>query len=298
MRSSLEFFLGLLEEQYPACVAWEDFSGTHGPALALLQQMGFVSIEPGLHPMPSCSHCEGVPYRLGERYLCNRCLSTIDRRHLCVWQIDQYGFLSWLAWQLRLQGGVRQIDDQLWQLGSGESGEERFECFFVRGGALLEAAKSRLSAYRSTVVLYSVPWLRDRSSPSRWVCLLEILDLGRALTLANREALLRDASRVRFDLHSGTLWAGHTVLGEVPMGSKEHAFLRCLADHLDTFVSYPDIKHFVLQYSGSTDTTEEATYCQLLKSRIKKKWVPGIDRLIVTSNKADGYRLRGVVEAY
>jgi hypothetical protein len=49
----------------------------------------------------------------------------------------------------------------------------------------------------------------------------------------------------------------------------------------------------VLRRAGSTDTTEEATFCQGLKSRIKKKWVPRIDELIATTNKGDGYRLRG-----
>jgi hypothetical protein len=62
------------------------------------------------------------------------------------------------------------------------------------------------------------------------------------------------------------------------------------------YVAYEDIKHHVLQYSGSTDTTEEATFCQRLKkNRIKKRFVPAIDRLIVTgiacaasSRKAEG----------
>src|SRR5436190_1163694 len=45
--------------------------------------------------------------------------------------------------------------------------------------------------------------------------------------------------------------------------------------------------------SGRTDTTEEATFCQKLKSRIKERSVPRIDELLVTSNKGDGYRMKG-----
>ena len=52
----------------------------------------------------------------------------------------------------------------------------------------------------------------------------------------------------------------------------------------------------MLHATGSTDETEEATFCQGLKTRIKKKWVPGIDLLLTTTNKADGYRLRGFSE--
>ena len=83
----------------------------------------------------------------------------------------------------------------------------------------------------------------------------------------------------------------------MPFGSKEYHFLACLAESIDRFVAYGDIKHEVLRRSGSRDTTEEATFCQKLKRRIKeKRWIPAIDRLIATTNKADGYRLRGYAE--
>ena len=45
--------------------------------------------------------------------------------------------------------------------------------------------------------------------------------------------------------------------------------------------------------SGGID---EATFCQKLKSRIKEEYIPGIDRLVVTRNKGDGYRLRAQAE--
>ena len=77
------------------------------------------------------------------------------------------------------------------------------------------------------------------------------------------------------------------------MGSKEYFFLDCLARHLDTFVPYADLKREVLRRSGSKDSRDEATFCQRLKSAIKKKRIPEIDRFVVTTNKADGYRLRG-----
>jgi hypothetical protein len=50
--------------------------------------------------------------------------------------------------------------------------------------------------------------------------------------------------------------------------------------------------------TGCTDDTEEATFCQGLKSRIKKKWVLSIDRIITTTNKGDRHRLRGYAESY
>ena len=128
------------------------------------------------------------------------------------------------------------------------------------------------------------------------VSLLAILRLGNALTVPDRTQLLRDRGDVRFDPRSGTLIVGDAWQGEVPVGSKEFFFLLCLSEHLDQFVAYDDIKHFVLQHSGSKDTTEEATFCQGLKSRIKKKWIAKIDLLLATTNKGDGYRLRARVE--
>ena len=71
--------------------------------------------------------------------------------------------------------------------------------------------------------------------------------------------------------------------------------MHCLAEQSDRFVSYADLKRFILQQSGSLDTTEEATVCHRLKNRIKKQWIPQIDWLLVTTNKGDGYRLRAHV---
>jgi hypothetical protein len=297
MTASLEFLLGLLECE-PAVVAQEDFEGAHGEALRLWQQMGFVGKEPGRNRVTSCPHCgEGVPYRIAARYVCPRCGSQVDPRHLLLWPVDREVFLRWLAEQLHLRGGVRRIDDHLWQLGTWEAGDVVSECFYRRPGPLSDVARKRLTAYRNAVVLFGVSLPDDAATRHRpSVSLLELLRLGESLTVLSLERVLHKDGSVRFDPESGALWAGDVWLGEVPRGSKEFSFLECLAAHLDSFVPYADLKHFVLHRSGSTDETEEATFCQGLKSRIKKKWVPKLDQVIATTNKADGYRLRGHVE--
>ena len=74
MRASLEFFLGLLDREEPAHVSQDDLESRHGKALRLWRRMGFLSREAGMNPVASCPHCgEGVPYRVEDRYVCNRC---------------------------------------------------------------------------------------------------------------------------------------------------------------------------------------------------------------------------------
>lgn len=99
------------------------------------------------------------------------------------------------------------------------------------------------------------------------------------------------------DLDSLPITTGETWLGEVPVGTKEYHFVARLAADLDHFVPYADLKRDVLRLAGSRDETEEVTFCQKLKSRVKARYVPRIDGLIVTTNKADGYRLRAEGEA-
>jgi hypothetical protein len=89
---------------------------------------------------------------------------------------------------------------------------------------------------------------------------------------------------------------GNAYLGDVPIGSKEYHLLVRLAAEQDRFVAYSDLKHYVLRQSGSTDTADEASFCQSLKSRIKKKWIAKIDLLLATTNKSEGYRLRARTE--
>lgn len=294
--SSIEFLLGLLEADDPAAAAWEDLQGPHAESLRLWQTMGFLDQEPARNPIPGCPHCgQGVPFLLGERFLCNRCFSSVDRRHLLLWRLNREGFLHWLAAQLRLQGGPRRIDDRLWQLGTFEEHGVVSECFYQQRGVLSDAGRNRLASYRSVLVFYGL-FRSNRSEQGAltWVSLLEILRLGESLGVIDRSQVLQRGGEVRFDPESGTVTVGHSRMGEVPVGSKEYFLLLCLAQHRDRFVSYADIKHFVLRRTGSKDTTEEATFCHRLKNRIKRKgWVPTIDRLLATTNKGDGYRMRG-----
>jgi DNA-binding winged helix-turn-helix (wHTH) protein len=295
MLSDLEFVLGLLAQADPAFAGFEDVTGPHAHVLRLWQHQGFLAMEPELQRVPSCPHCrEGTPTDVGNRLLCGRCLSSIDRRHLLHWRFDLAAFLTWLARSLRLHGDIRQHDECLWQLGSFTDRGTVTECFFCRGRPS-EHATARLLAYRNAIVLTALPTTETVAGfRGPTFSLLDVLGQthGRCI-VADLPQLLFGNGAVRFDAESGALWIGDTWLGEVPVGSKEYHLLACLAENLDHFVPYADLKHEVLRRSGSHDGTDEATFCHKLKRRIKEKSVPDIDRLIATTNKADGYRLRG-----
>lgn len=294
--SSAAFLLALLDRDDPACVAHEDFEGAHGEALRAWQELGFVSREPGLNPTAGCPYCdEGAPYQIGGRYLCAACRSEIQPGFLWLWPLDRDALLRYVSTGLRLWGGVRPIDGRLWQLGSGTAEGGPIECFYRRRGPLSDAAQRRLDAYRRVLVLHG-PSMPPEPGRAVWVPLVELFHPNGSPAIPGLNTLLRTRGAVRFDTHSGALWVGATLLGEVPVGSREFFFLQCLAEQLDHFVPYADLKREVLLRSGSTDSTEEATFCQVHKSRIKKRWVPAIDRLIGTTNKGDGYRLRGHAE--
>ena len=298
MSASLEFLLGLLEQDEPPYVASEDLDGEHGPALRTWQALGFLSDEPAINPRASCPHCDGgVPYRLDERYVCAICRSVVDGKHFFLYQVDHDAFLQWLAAQLNLRGGVRRIEERLWQLGTWEADGEVLECFYRNGGVLAEVGRMRLSAYRRTLVFYglSVPPKTERFA-GPCVSLLELLKLKESLAVTDLRPLLRVRGNVRFDDQSGVLWVGDESVGEVPVGSKEFYFLDCLTRHRDCFVSYADLKSEILRRSGNRDTRDEANFCQRCKSRIKRHFMPQIDRLLVTTNRAEGYRLRAFVE--
>src|SRR4051794_10702973 len=218
MRDGVELLLGLLDADGPAAVAQEDLAGPGGPVLRRCQDLGFLGREPLSNPVPGCPRCaEGAPYRLGARYVCNHCRSLIDPRELLLWPLDRDAFLGWLAGRLTLTGGVRRIDDALWQLGTrAEQGDVR-ECFYRGVHPLSEPARARLGAYRSVLVFHglSAPPADDAPSGSR-LSLLEVLRPGESLEVADLATLLRPAGAVRFDEHTGTLWAGDAPLGEVP----------------------------------------------------------------------------------
>ena len=293
MRNSIEFILGLLESDRTAYVSAEDWEGEHGAMLRSWQGMGLMEKEPGVNPVASCPHCEeGVPYQLQGRLLCDSCHSTVDPRYLLLWRLNLAAFLGWVADRWALLGGVRRIDEQLWQLGTMKIAGGIYECFYRRVGRMSEAARNRLAAYRQSIVLCGAA-LPDAAEAVRrpHLCLVELLHYDGALSLADPSLLLRPRGAVRFDAASGTLWAGQTWLGEVPVGSKECHFLDVLAQNLDRFVPYADLKYAVLQRSGGSDSRDEATFCHRIKSRIKHAFVPQIDQFVVTANKGEGYRL-------
>lgn len=297
MDAAIEFLLRLLDHHPVALVDWDDLHGRFSALLAACQAAGFLSLLPKRHPRPSCPSCgEGVPYPLGGRHLCDLCYAEIDPRHLQCWPLDLPAFLGWLAAQLHLRGEVRSVDGRFWQLGAYGGDAGPCECFFSLGGRVSGAARERLLAHRSAVVLYG--WRRPSGAESlaaSTVSLLEVLGLGEALRATHWAA--RGAGAVLFDALSGRLDAGGAWCGEAPPGSREHAFLACLASCQGRFVGYARIKQEVLRATGGRDTRDAASFCHRLKSRIKKRHVPGIDSLVSTSNRGDGYRLLARREA-
>jgi len=299
VRSDVEFLVGLLNHDDPAYVAAEDFDDTHGAALRHWQKIGFVSREPSPNPIPSCPHCEeGVPYAINGRFFCPFCHCPVDARDLLVWRLDVEAFLRWVVQQLGLRGGLRRAGDDLWQLGAGAVEGELFECFFCRSGNISESGSARIAAHRNVLVFVcatavpAVPGI-----PARLISLVDLLDMEDRLTVRNLVLLLKPRGRVRFEVHSGALWVGDSWFGDVPVVTKEFFFLDMLAKNLDHFVAYPDLKRYVIRQTGSRDMMEEATFCHNLKNRIKKKWIKKIDLLVATTNKAEGYRLRGRLES-
>jgi hypothetical protein len=299
MTPEIEFLAGLAEQGDDACVGAEDFDGLSEASLRNWQSLGFVAQDAASHPTPGCPHCgEGIPCSLGGRILCNTCFSTVDPNHQLLWRFNTAAFLRWLAEEAHIRGDVRRIDSALWQLGSWAGLEEGIECFFSTNGPLTKVGHARLSAYRRTLV-FSGRSLRTDIDPSG-VLRLTLLDVLRddgRIAVTPLKGIFRPSGKVRFNAATGVVWLGDRYLGEVPHGCKEFYLLCRLAADLDQFVSYHDLKRDVLSHSGSSDTTDEATFCQKLKSRIKAKWVPRIDELIVTTNKADGYRLRSYISS-
>jgi hypothetical protein len=289
------FLIGLLDSAPGAFVAAEDLHGPHVAAIRHWQDLGFLAREPSAHPTPGCPHCgAGVPHHVADRLLCDRCFSVLEPPALLAWAFRPQAFFHWFATEAGLHGELRQLDPATWQLGTVADPAGRTECFFRGRGALTPAARSRLSAYRRVLVFFGqVAPLESVPPTARQLSLLDVLSHEGRLTMTPFAPLLRPGGAVRFDTQSGALWLGDDLLGEVPMASREHAFLAALAREIDAFLPYRDLKQSVLRQTGSMDTTDEATFCQKLKSRIKGKWVPRIDAVSTTSNKGDGYRLRG-----
>lgn len=299
MRSIGDVIAGLLARGDRAWVGFEEFRGPDAEALRRLRAMGFVVADPLTHPTPTCPECgEGTPYLLGTRFLCPACRSDIDPQAVCVWPFRTDRFFEWLAAELNLTGRRQQLDPTTWQLGTWVTDGRRTECFFRDFEPASEPARQRIGAYQNVLILTgreaTAP--ADRS-PGLTLPLADVIREAEEIGVHDLRDLLRPCGNVRFDLHSGVLWLGPHRLGEVPVGGKEFFLLARLADELDQFVPYSDLKAFVLTQSGSTDQTEEATFCHRLKSRIKKHGIPRIDVVLATSNKGDGYRLRSFAEA-
>ncbi len=290
------FLVGLLSSDAPGFVAAEDFDGPHADALRRWQHLGFIAREPLAHPVPTCPHCgDGTPYRLDTCCICNHCRGDVDPRHLSVWPVNREELFARLADHLSLQGGMGVVDGRLHGLGTGKVEGRAVECFVHLDGEMSDAARRELGRYVRLLIFHGPAVAPDPSVPGRWVSLVELFDSDGSLTPFRLADVGRDRGSVRFDEGSGVLRVGRTVVGEVPVGSKECYLLSCLTRELNRFVPYAALKRDVLSRTGSNDTTDEATFCQKLKSRIKKS-IPAIDRLIVTTNKGDGYRLRAEAE--
>jgi hypothetical protein len=286
---------GLLDAGDAAGVGVDDFAGPHGPALRRWQGLGLLARDPSAHPAPGCPHCgEGVPHAVGDRHVCDHCFSAVDPQWLLFWPWNPAAYLRRVAEACRIRGEVRRVDGSLWQLGTWVDRDERTECFFRGGNPLGAAGRARLAAYRRVLVFFGRT--RPRADEHPAALTLSVVELpgdGVPPPGTDLGTLLRPQGSVRFDAHSGALWLGGRLLGEVPPGSKEYFFLHRLAEELDHFVPYRELKRAVLRQAGSADATDEATFCQKLKSRIKARWVTRIDELLATTNKGDGYRLRG-----
>ena len=299
MRRALEFVLGRLHERYPAQVARDDFDGPSGECLRLFQRLGFLATEPGMNPVPSCPECfEGTPYVIDSTYFCPVCFQEVDVTELQLWTFQLEPFLAWLAASWGLRGGVEPISPELWRLGTLEGSKEAIECFYARGRALPEPAARRLAAFRSTLLVHGgdvAP--RIEGWDGRAVLLTDVLEASQTGLVTLPLVSPQQGGPVRFEEESGRLWAGEVPLGRVPPGTREFHFLRVLAGRIGSVVPYADLKHAVSRASGSTDETEEATFCQKLKSRIKLTYrVTALDRVIRPDPRAGGYVLLADVE--
>jgi len=294
MSASVEFLLRLVDQEQPSPVCSEDLGGVHGGILRACQALGFLATEPSVHDVPACPFCgEGTPYRLGGMLRCNRCRSRLEPDSQRSWRFDPGGFLTWLARCLGLRGEVRRVEPRLWHLGVWGKGGAASECFYQRSGPLSPLGESRLDAYQSVVVLHGLDPVAGAERPGQ-----SRRPLSRLLVWEDERLSVRpltpDAGedRVRFEPRGGTLWAGSRKVGEVPLASHEFYLLECLAERPDEYVGYAELRREVLRRSGGQDGRDESTFCHEVKRRLKRRFMPEIDRYLTTNNKGAGYRLR------
>jgi hypothetical protein len=300
MRQPLEFLLGLLDTFDPAHVGHDDLCGPNRHLLLSAQRAGFLATEPGMNPVPSCPYCiAGTPYRIDDAYFCSRCGSRIALPHLQCWRLETDTFLTWLTKQLQLSGPIERIDGSLWRLGMGAIGHERVECFYLRGEGLPNHTLGRLLVYRNALLLHGkLRPPRLTGFEGRIISLLDVLRFdGRTFEAVPIASLLKQGGAVRFIEASGVILAGDVPLGQIPRGTREFHLVSCLAAHAGTAIPYSDLKRFVCKMSHSSDSTEEATFCQKLKSRIKRMHgVAAIDDLITTDRATGGYVLKAALD--
>jgi hypothetical protein len=297
MHASLEFLFRLLDSSCPADFSPEELDGPCGEVLRVCQRMGFLAAEPGKNPVASCPHCQsGTAYRQNQRFVCNRCRSTIDVRELYLWRFDLRAFLNWYCKQQRLSREPEQIDDCAWRLGTLDTKSAVHECFYLRGKACSDLARRRLSAFRSVLILHgkSEPPSIE-GIPARMLLMAETLSMrGTHLTVRRLGECLGSHRRlpVRFDPRSGTLCLGDAFLAKIAAGTREFAFVERLAAAKGEVIAYADLKRAVSLATGSIDSRDEATFCHRLKSRLKKNHsIPMIERLIEADPSMGGYRL-------
>lgn len=296
MRRAADVIAGLLDRGDRGWVTAADRAGADALVYGALAQHGWVAGQPLMHPVPTCPYCSvGTPHDWDGRLICDECQTVLDATSVQIWPFRAEAFVRWFSTEAGLSGGGRAVAPGVWQFGTYRADGVPWECFY-RGIAPLSAtASQRVAAYRNALVVCGhAVHIGDPTVPGRHVLLADVLtDLP--LRVRPLCEVLSPTGPVRFERHCGRLWAGSACLGEVPAGSKEYYLLARLAAEADHFVQYADLKQFVQREARCADQTDEATFCQRLKSRIKKHWVPEIDSVLATTNKADGYRLRATV---
>lgn len=295
MRRPGEIIAGLLERGERAWANARDWTGDDRLTFHKLRGIGALAPEPLLQPSPTCPYCGlGAPHAWSGRIVCDECQTILDPVNCLVWPFHADRFFRWFSRETQLKGTVAPLCAGAWQLGCFVADQVAWECFYAGTQPHSSEAWSRLRAYRNVLLIRGSIPEEYSTDTGRQVLLANVLG-DFTIDAGTLPECVRPPGRVRFDPTSGGVWTGSILQGEVSPGSREYYLLARLAAEIDHYVAYGDLKQFVLRESRSRDQTDEATFCQRLKSRIKKHAIPAIDRLIVTSNKGDGYRLRGYI---
>lgn len=297
MTDPTAFLAGLADRDSLALLTRDDFDGPLGPALRRGQACGFVTADPVPHPHASCPHCpDGVPFPLAGRDVCSACLRTVAPDRLLAWVFDRAAFLRWLAGELGLRGAVQMVGRSLWWLGVLPGADGDTPVFYRRTAPLSDPERRRVAAVRRGLVVFGLlaPPESERGDVAH-CSLLELLLTQPVLTARSLAAVLLRPTAVRFDPATGVLWDGGVRLGDVPLDAREYFFLTALAARPDEYVGYAELKAAVLRGTDGADGRDEATFCHRLKSGLKAR-VPALDRYLLASGKAHGYRLRGAGE--